>query len=44
VCIDRNLITSQGPATAMPFAFAILEALTDAAVSKKIKGDMLVEG
>lgn len=44
VCIDRNLITSQGPATAMSFAFAILEALTDAALSQKIKGDMLVEG
>lgn len=43
VCIDENVITSMGPATAMPFAFAILEALTDARTRKAVMEDMLIE-
>lgn len=38
---DRNIITSRGPATAMHFAFKILENLTDKATVEKLKKDML---
>jgi len=37
VVIDGNIITSRGPGTAMVFALAIAEALTDARTAKKIK-------
>ena len=38
---DGNIITSRGPATAMHFAFKILENLADKIVSEKLKKDML---
>jgi 4-methyl-5(b-hydroxyethyl)-thiazole monophosphate biosynthesis len=41
VCVDENLITSLGPATAMPFALEILKALTDAHTREEIKEGML---
>lgn len=41
VCIDGNIITSQGPATAFMFAFALLEALSDEGKARKIKKGML---
>jgi len=37
VVVDGNIITSRGPGTAMEFALAIAEALTDAKTAKKIK-------
>lgn len=44
VCIDGNIITSQGPATAMPFAFALLEAVSGKEKAEAIKMSMLVHG
>ncbi len=41
VCVDGNLITSLGPATAMPFAFAVLESLADGVTHKRVKEGML---
>ncbi|HCU07505.1 MAG TPA: DJ-1 family protein [Clostridiales bacterium] len=41
VCVDENLITSQGPATAMPFSLEILKALTDAHTRDEIKKGLL---
>ncbi|HCW04666.1 MAG TPA: DJ-1 family protein [Clostridium sp.] len=41
VVLDNNILTSRGPATALPFAFAILEALGLNEESEKLKEDML---
>lgn len=43
VCVDGNLITSRGPATAMNYAFGILEELTDAETAQRIKREMLID-
>lgn len=40
VVIDKNLITSQGAGTALPFAFAIVEALLGHEIANKIKADI----
>lgn len=40
VVVDKNLITSQGPGTALPFAFAIVETLVGKEVVNKIKADI----
>jgi 4-methyl-5(b-hydroxyethyl)-thiazole monophosphate biosynthesis len=42
VVVDGNIITSQGPATAMEFAFAIVEKLIGKDTVKKLKKHMLV--
>ncbi len=39
---DENIITSRGPATAMYFAFKILENLEDIKIVEKLKEDMLL--
>lgn len=44
VCIDGNIITSQGPATAMAFAFALLEVVSGKEKSDTVKKSMLVHG
>lgn len=41
VCIDGNIITSQGPATAMQFAFSLLTAISGEEKAKAIKKGML---
>lgn len=41
VCVDGNLITSRGPATAMPFALEILKALTDDSTRNTIREGLL---
>ena len=43
VVADKNIITSRGPATALEFAFKILEELGYSEKSKQIKQDMLVD-
>lgn len=43
VCVDGNLVTSLGPATAMPFALEILKRLTDPTVRDRIKEGMLFD-
>lgn len=40
VVVDRNIITSTGPATSLTVAFWLLEMLTDAENIKKIKWNM----
>lgn len=42
VVVDKNIITSRGPATALEFAFKILEELGHEDKAKEIKQDMLV--
>lgn len=42
VVVDQNIITSRGPATALEFAFRILEELGYEDKAKSIKEDMLV--
>ena len=41
VVLDNNLLTSRGPATALPFAFAILEAIGLNERSEELKEGML---
>lgn len=41
VVIDKNLITSRGPATALPFALAIVQYLVGQETSEKVAKDML---
>lgn len=43
VVVDKNVITSRGPATALEFAFTILTELGYEEKSKQIKQDMLVD-
>lgn len=43
VVTDKNIITSRGPATALEFAFRILEDLGYNEKAKQIKQDMLVD-
>ena len=43
VVVDKNIITSRGPATALEFAFRILEDLGYNEKAKQIKQDMLVD-
>lgn len=42
VVVDKNIITSRGPATALEFAFKILEELEYTEKAKTIKEEMLV--
>jgi len=42
VVVDDNIISSRGPATALEFAFVILEKLTDKNTSDKIRKAMLI--
>ncbi|KAI0980698.1 hypothetical protein GJ496_003440 [Pomphorhynchus laevis] len=42
VCIDRNIITSQGPGTALEFAFTILEQFQSEEKVQALKKDMMV--
>ena len=42
VVVDKNIITSRGPATALEFAFKILEELGYKDKAEEIKKDMLV--
>jgi 4-methyl-5(b-hydroxyethyl)-thiazole monophosphate biosynthesis len=37
-----NLITSQGPGTAMEFALAIIEQLSDKATAEKVKAGLVI--
>jgi 4-methyl-5(b-hydroxyethyl)-thiazole monophosphate biosynthesis len=39
---DGQFITSRGPGTAMPFAFALAEILAGATVADKVRSDMLL--
>lgn len=41
VCIDKNLITATGPATALPFGRALLEALKSEEEADKVASGML---
>jgi 4-methyl-5(b-hydroxyethyl)-thiazole monophosphate biosynthesis len=41
VVVDGNIITSQGPATAMPFALKLIEVLKGKNISRKIGQDLL---
>ena len=43
VVVDKNIITSRGPATALEFAFKILEELGYKDKADEIKKDMLVD-
>ncbi len=40
---DGNIITSQGPGTAMYFALAIVEELCGSAVSEDLRKDLILE-
>ena len=42
VVVDDNIVTSRGPATALAFAFATLEKLTDKNTADKVKKAMLI--
>ncbi len=41
VVIDGHIITSQGPGTAMAFAFSLVEYLSSSATLKQVKADLL---
>ncbi|MGI6086151.1 MAG: DJ-1/PfpI family protein, partial [Acetivibrionales bacterium] len=41
VVVDKNFITSRGPATSLEFAFALLSLLKGQAVSERIQKGML---
>lgn len=41
VVIDKNIVTSRGPATAAAFALAIVEKLSGKTIAKRIKKDIL---
>ncbi|WP_244834774.1 DJ-1 family glyoxalase III [Clostridium sp. BJN0001] len=41
VCVDKNIITSRGPATALPFAYKLLEVLGYEKESEEISKGML---
>jgi protein deglycase len=43
VVISDRIITSQGPGTALDFAFAIVDILKGEAAVNKVKGQMLIE-
>jgi protein deglycase len=43
VVIDKNLITSQGPATALKFSIAIVSALSGQAIAQKIASATLLK-
>ena len=42
VVVDGNIITSQGPGTAMEFAFAVVEFLEGRETADEVRKDMLV--
>lgn len=42
VVVDGNIITSQGPATTMPFAVKILEKLTNKSIAQEVSSDLLM--
>ena len=41
VCYDNNVLTSQGPGTAIPFSLRLVELLLDAEKSKEVKDGLL---
>jgi len=41
VVVDGTIITSQGPATAFPFAYKLVELLLDAPTANNLQGQML---
>jgi 4-methyl-5(b-hydroxyethyl)-thiazole monophosphate biosynthesis len=41
VVVDGNIITSQGPGTAIPFALKLIELLVDKGKAKAIKNDLV---
>ncbi len=41
VVIDRNLITSQGPGTAIPFALKLIELIDSPAASEKVRTGLI---
>ncbi|MDR3364134.1 MAG: DJ-1/PfpI family protein [Clostridiales Family XIII bacterium] len=43
VCVDGGVITSRGPATAMPFALALIEALKGKEAAGKIAAGLLFD-
>ncbi|MCF0262284.1 MAG: DJ-1/PfpI family protein [Sphaerochaetaceae bacterium] len=44
VVVDGNLITAQGPGTAMEFGFAIVKGLLGQEISEKLKKEMICKG
>lgn len=42
VVVDENLITSQGPGTALNFAFKLVEILSDEKTAEEVKSGMLL--
>jgi 4-methyl-5(b-hydroxyethyl)-thiazole monophosphate biosynthesis len=38
---DQNIVTSQGPATALPFALKLVQILTSPEITQKVKNDIL---
>ena len=43
VVLDGNIITSRGPGTAMEFALALLEVLTDRETSQRVQGGLVMK-
>jgi 4-methyl-5(b-hydroxyethyl)-thiazole monophosphate biosynthesis len=43
VVVDSNVITSQGPGTALPFALELVSRLLGAEIARKVAGPMLVQ-
>jgi len=43
VVLDKNILTSRGPGTALEFAFAIAENMTDSNMVNKVKHSMIAD-
>jgi 4-methyl-5(b-hydroxyethyl)-thiazole monophosphate biosynthesis len=41
VVVDENIVTSQGPGTAIPFSLKLIELLVDKRKAKAIKEDLV---
>lgn len=41
IVVDENIVTSQGPGTAMPFALKLIEILVDKGKAKAVKEDLV---